>query len=450
MPPPTLKPVPIIENVRLPGSDSTWDMSIDNDQGIIQSITPHKGESDTAACRAPLALPALTHPHIHLDKAYIHNAREYAHLLPSSGSFAEALSFTTQAKRQFIQADLLKRGEWLLAGAVTAGVTAMRAFVEVDQTVGFTCLDAGTTLKETWKNACTVQLVSFAQDPIFSGEHGEENRRLMEEAIRWPQVDVIGTTPYVESTVEAAKRNIEWAVERGLEYGKHVDFHLDYNLDPATEALVWFVLRTLREKGWSAQSTPKRVMLGHCTRLTLFTHDEWTRLAKEIKDHDLPVSFVGLPTSDLYMASSPNRGSADQPRGTLPVVDMIEKHKLDAVIGINNVGNAFTPWGSEDPLLLACLGVGIYQAGTQAHAELLYECVSTRARAAIGLSPHDTGLELKCDSCADILLFHEVDETGCGAMRPRHGIAGIVWDPPAKMSRRAISSGRLNISSPCF
>ncbi|RAL09917.1 putative zinc metallopeptidase [Aspergillus homomorphus CBS 101889] len=451
MPPPNLAPpTSVIGNVRLPDSDSdsTSDICI-NDQGIIESIIPHEGKSGTAAPSAPLALPALTHPHIHLDKAYIHSAREYAHLLPSTGSFAEALSFTTQAKRLFTYADLLKRGEWLLAGSVTAGVTAMRAFVEVDQTVGFTCLDAGISLKDTWKDACTVQLVSFAQDPIFSDEHGEENLQLMEEAIRRPQVDVIGTTPYVESSVEAAKRNIEWAVERALQHDRHVDFHLDYNLDPAKEALVWFVLRTLKEKGWTTRCTSKRVILGHCTRLTLFNDRDWRRLAKEIKDNDLPVSFVGLPTSDLYMASpSPSGDSAGRPRGTLPVVEMINKHELDAVMGINNVGNAFTPWGSEDPLSLACLGVGIYQAGTRANAELLYECVSTRARAAIGLSPQNTGLSLKPESRADFIMFHEVDETCCGAARPRHGVAGIVWDPPSKVSRRVITGGQRIISPP--
>ncbi|PYH88224.1 Metallo-dependent hydrolase [Aspergillus ellipticus CBS 707.79] len=443
MPLPSLTPVKSIQNVRLPGKDSTWDITISPRDGTIASITPHQPQDHHPISTAPLALPALTHPHIHLDKAFIHNTPEYAHLLPSTGTFAEALSSTTAAKRQFTRADLLRRGEWLLAGSVSAGVTAMRAFVEVDQTVNLTCLEAGITLKKGWKDACAVQIVSFAQDPIFSGEYGEGNRQLMEEAVRRPQVDVIGTTPYVESTVEAGKRNIEWAVERALECDKHVDFHLDYNLDTKTEALVWFVLRTLKEKRWTVHSTDKRVMLGHCTRLTLFGEEEWGRLAREIRENALPVSFVGLPTSDMYMASPPSEMGHDRSRGTLQVLNMINKHGLDAAIGINNVGNAFTPWGSEDPLSLACLGVGIYQAGTQANAELLYECVSTRARAAIGLSSPASGLALSKGDQADILLFHDVDNTGCGVSRPRHGVAGVVWDPPPKAGRDVVAGGLL-------
>jgi hypothetical protein len=50
---------------------------------------------------------------------------------------------------------------------------------------------------------------------------------------------------------------------------------------------------------------------------------------------------------------------------------MIKKYGLNAAMGINNVGNAFTPQGSCDPLSLASLGVGVYQGGTKADAELL-------------------------------------------------------------------------------
>lgn len=43
----------------------------------------------------------------------------------------------------------------------------------------------------------------------------------------------------------------------------------------------------------------------------------------------------------------------------------------DAALGINNVGNAFTPHGSCDPLSLASFGVGLYQAATKKDMALL-------------------------------------------------------------------------------
>ncbi|KAL3451268.1 hypothetical protein BJX65DRAFT_269326 [Aspergillus insuetus] len=491
MPPKITPPVQTIQGVRLGGRtdpESTWDITLEypsnSPKGVIFSIKPNDNTSNTAPS-PPLALPSLVHPHIHLDKAYIHNTPAYSALLPKTGTFQEALSSTTQAKTQFSKPDLIRRGEWLLAESVAAGVTAMRAFVEVDHTVQHTCLETGLALKEKWKDACEIQLVCFAQDPIFSTDFGEQNRFLVEDAIRQyspGQVGVLGTTPYVEASIEAAKRNIEWAVELAMGTGRHLDFHLDYNLSPPEEQpepLVWYVLSILRENGWTSRSTNKRVMLGHCTRLSLFREEEWTRLAKEIHENNLPVSFVGLPMSDLYMAAapSPSDGATKiNPRGTLPIPDLIDKYALDAVLGINNVGNAFTPWSSADPLSLACLGVGIYQAGTVADAELLYECVSTRARAAIGLSetrtPYsasasdsdtsgsDPGVRLRCGDCADILLLYDVDDTGCfgqsdsesksegesdgqSEARLRRTVAEVVWDPPSKATRTVVCRGRV-------
>jgi len=371
-----------------------------------------------------------------------------------SGSFHEALSFTAAAKKQFTLPDLIKRGEWLLAESVSAGVTAMRAFVEVDHVVKLTCVEAAVTLKKQWSENCEVQIVCFAQDPIYSTEYSDQNLDYIEEALeKYPEIEVIGTTPYVETSIEKSKQNIEWAITRAMQLDKHVDFHLDYNLDEGKEALVWYVLHTLIRCGWTTQFTSRQIMLGHCTRLTLFSNEEWIQIAHLIQSNGLPVTFVGLPTSDLYMASPPSASTSTpgqtRVRGTLPVPDLIRDYGLDAVIGVNNLGNAFTPWGTVDPLFLACLGVGVYQAGTRADAELLYECVSTRARAAIGLekdrsdSESMTGLCVKEDECPNLVLFYDRDLSGCGVSRPRRSVAEIVWSPPSCSSRDVIFKGRM-------
>jgi hypothetical protein len=38
-------------------------------------------------------------------------------------------------------------------------------------------------------------------------------------------------------------------------------------------------------------------------------------------------------------------------RGTLPVVELINEYGFNAAIAVNNVGNAFTPYGNCDPLV---------------------------------------------------------------------------------------------------
>lgn len=424
-----------ITGVMLPGrpAGSLWDVSFS--PASIVSIRPHAASAPQSG-RRPALFPALAHPHVHLDKAFMHLSPDYAHLVPRTGTFAEAVSNTAQAKSGFTLPDLLERGRWLLDESVDHGVTAMRAFVEVDATVKHLCLDAAIRLKEEWRGRCHVQIVCFAQDPIFSGPHGDENRTLVEEALQRAEVDVVGTTPYVESDREASRQNIEWAVRTALRSGKHLDFHLDYDLDARREPMIWHVIETLKAHSWPSR-TGKRVMVGHATRLGLFSHAEWQRLARHIADARLPLTFVGLPTSDLYMASAPDTGQSGQPRGTLPVCSMIRDHGLDAVVGINNVGNAFTPWGGCDPLALASLCVGLYQAGTRDDAELLFECVSSRARAAMGLG--GASATVSEGDAAELLVV--------GDMRSgRAAVSDLVWSPSMARKRHVVFRGRLSLA----
>lgn len=277
----------------------------------------------------------------------------------------------------------------------------MRAFVEVDLTVEMKCLEAGLVLKDEFRERCHIQICAFAQDPLFSFSQEEgishtnetsptlqslKMRTLFAQAAAMEGVDVVGSTPYVESDDLHMKLNISWVTDLAIEHGKHLDFHLDYNLDVNVSPSVWQVISVLKKKmeDWiSNVSTAIRgenklplVTLGHCTRLTLFSPEEWQLLRDEIQEHNLPISFVGLPTSDIFMMGRVNSNDScgQRVRGTLQIPQMIKQYDLSCAIGINNVGNAFTPQGSCDPLALASLGVGLYQAGTQADAEILLVC----------------------------------------------------------------------------
>ncbi len=126
----------------------------------------------------------------------------------------------------------------------------MRAFVEVDPTVGLMCLEAGLELKREFAGKCEVQLVAFAQDPLFyPDDRGkeEEMERLMSQAAAKGGIDVVGSAPYVESWQSGEilsdterkkaqkaqqRRNIERIFELAKQSGKHVDFHLDYDSPP--------------------------------------------------------------------------------------------------------------------------------------------------------------------------------------------------------------------------
>lgn len=146
----------VIRNVRLPCTEqysgtSTWDIACLD--GRVQSITssgscvPHD-EATIIEADGGVILPSLCHSHIHLDKCFILGQCDPL----ITGSLPEALRVTNKAKAEFPNDvdNLYARATHLIRESVEAGVTAMRAFVEVDTTVGFACLDMGLQLAKEW------------------------------------------------------------------------------------------------------------------------------------------------------------------------------------------------------------------------------------------------------------------------------------------------------------
>lgn len=457
------------KNVIIPSIDAQrrWDIQIGN--GIVVSRVPWM---PTPSSAPSLLLPPLCHPHIHLDKAYLltcskpasHGQPDYSDLMPQSGDFKEALANTSAAKGRYTPEDLYLRGSQLLADSHRHGVTSMRAFVEVDAVTGFKTVDAAVRLKRDFAHLVRVQICVFAQDPIFSGDSGSRNRELLLEALDKYAADVeaLGTTPYVEADQDSAVRNIEFAIRTAMERRLFLDFHLDYHLEtpkpPAPGTLLETLLNHLISHKWTERASKDRqaIAIGHCTRLTTMDQSATEGIASLIKDNKLPVHFVGLPTSDLYMMGRP-QGSGQagpshphsRPRGTMQIPSMIRDWGLDGCLGVNNVGNAFTPSGDGDALQLASWGVLLYHAGTGADAQLLYGCVSERARRAIGLAQEEVRPEIPHSQ--DLghsvplpgLLVRNVEyvevpgKSGDGhdqirvPARQRLSVKDVVWDPPS-------------------
>jgi len=74
--------------------------------------------------------------------------------------FGEAMRVTQAAKRDFPRdtLDLFSRGARIIRESVEYGVTAMRAHVEIDTTVRFSCLEAAERLQREYHLLCDVQL----------------------------------------------------------------------------------------------------------------------------------------------------------------------------------------------------------------------------------------------------------------------------------------------------
>lgn len=81
------------------------------------------------------------------------------------GRFSEALELTNFSKQDYTEQDLLERGRRLILESVQAGVTSMRAHVEVDKLVHMKCLDVGLALKKEFgpegRGICDIQIAGW-------------------------------------------------------------------------------------------------------------------------------------------------------------------------------------------------------------------------------------------------------------------------------------------------
>ena len=244
---------------------------------------------------------------------------------------------------------------------------------------------------------------------------------------------------------------------------------------------MWEVIRLLRAHAWPTNTAAdgkngkrkrRTVVLGHCSALTLLSHEALRRLSKQIRESELPIFFVGLPASDLYMMGRPAqyedeegrpRQQQQQPmsrsRGTLNPVLLEKEYGIEVVLGVNNVGNAFTPWGSGDPLQLASMGVGLYHGGTGEAGEVLFGSVSWRARRAVGLGEAEEeeqygegagggGMTVRVGMSIDefgLLVVENEEWVGCPGVlgmkvpgRRRLSVRDVVWDVPEVRLRRVV------------
>ncbi|KAG6841980.1 hypothetical protein C0991_004471 [Blastosporella zonata] len=334
--------------------------------------------------------------------------------------------------------DLYARGARLIRESVQCGVTSMRAHVEVDTIVGFSCLDVAQALSKEFRK------LFFAQEPLFDAPGDTQpgqNYIILQEALKRDDINVIGSAPYVESTVEQAKSNIALIMTAAYENEAHVDFHLDYNLDPSLEPLIHEVISQARRlNGWAdVDGQCRRITIGHATRLQLFSQEQWQQLKEDIKG--LAITLVGLPQSDIYMQG---RGDHEMPlgapRSTLRVPYLLNKYGIEVAMSVNNVQNAFTPQGSLDPLMLCSLGVALFQTAAPTDIEalvvgrlLLVQCrnerlknsifnqrsVTLTSKLALGAGGSDgRGLFPVAGDAADFVILHGADSLQSAVLHP--------------------------------
>ncbi|MBB6636651.1 amidohydrolase family protein [Cohnella thailandensis] len=350
-----------------------------------------------------VALPGLIETHIHLDKAFL------ADRMPGEAAdLKEAISMTAALKSSYTPEDISARSRRLLDRASRFGVTRMRTQVEIDPILRLMSWHSAVELKKEYEGKLDLQLVAFPQEGIF-WQPG--TAALLEEAAR-AGADAIGGVPYNDRD---SLEHLEYVFRLAESCGLPVDLHLDFSDDPDQLAIVDVIALT---KKYGLQG---RVAVGHLTSLGSAEPETAKRIAAGMADAGIHV--FTLPATDLYLNG--RQDSCRVRRGLAPVNTLLEAG-VNVCFGSNNVRNAFTPFGTGDPLDIALLLAQTAHMGSAREARLLAGMCTVKAAEALGV--RGTG-GLSAGEPADLVLVKA------------DGILDVIYDRPRE--RAVWKSGAL-------
>jgi cytosine/creatinine deaminase len=391
-----------IEAIRTTGATCTTEATR---QGA-ETARPSASKS-TVDAGGRVVLPGLVEPHIHLDKALL-----ASRTVNRSGTLAEAIQVTAAAKASFTRQDVHARAEAALRMCLKHGTTLLRAQTEFDPTIGLLGIEVLLELKARYAEMVDIQIVAFPQEGIHKTPGTEP---LFHEALRLG-ADVVGGAPYND---RSAEEHIDTCFALARQYDRPLSFHQDFADDATALSIDYLIERTL------AEGMQGRVEIGHATALGALAPDRLAHVAERLRQADIAV--ISLPMTDLHLGG---RRDTHNVRRTLAPVRALLQAGVTVAASANNLRNAFTPFGTGDPLLTAFVLVPTAHLGGADTLPHVLDLVTSNAARAIGRAV-DYGL--KPGATADMVVL----DTDSFADAP--------IDLPTR--RWVIKSGRITVSS---
>jgi cytosine deaminase len=361
----------VLRGAQLPDRHGPVDIVIED--GVIADLGTAGGmlARETIDLAGRVVTPGLVEAHIHLDKALLDDR-----IVATTGTLAEAIRVTSEAKRAFTVDDIRARARRALDLAVRAGTTAMRTHVEVDPIVGLAGMEAVLPLRDEYRSALDLQVCAFAQEGIVKapGTEGLLRRALTMGA------DIVGGCPY-NDTDGAEHVRIIFALASA--FGVDADFHVDFADEPEHLHIRNVAAETVRT-GWRG-----RVAVGHLTELAAVPPYQQGELVAEIAAAGIGV--IVLPMTDLYLMG--RRDELNVRRGLAPIRRLLDGG-VRVALATNNLRNPFTPVGTADLVDLASVAAVAAHMGTPADLRRLLNTITVHPAAILRLP--DYGLDRGC------------------------------------------------------
>ena len=359
----------LIRRARLRGrGDELFDIAVAD--GRIAAIVPTAAMPGEAAVEIDaagrLVTESFANPHLHLCKVYTLAMMDEAALRDyhgqQMGKAMTAIELAARVKEQYAEGWILENVRRALREAARYGNTHIRAFADVDSQARLEGVKALLRAREEFRGVVELQVVAFAQDGIVR-EPGAAG--LLREAMRLG-ADVVGGIPWIEYTDADVAEHVRTVFDIAQEFDADVSMLVDDAGDPGLRSLELMAVETIR-RGWQG-----RALAHHARAMALYPQPYFQKLAALLRQ------------ARLGLVSDPHTG---------PLHARVQELLAEGVLvclGQDDISDAYYPYGRNNMLEVAFLASHLLWMTTAADMETLYDMVTTRAAAAMGL--HDFAL----------------------------------------------------------
>lgn len=368
----------IFRQVRIADDHPLQDVAIHN--GIIRAIAPEiaaQGDQEIQGDGCVLS-PGFVEGHLHLEKANVMHRRANR-----SGTLQEAIAVTAALKPTLTPDDIRERATQVLRSLVQAGCTHLRAHAEFDPAQGFTGFDVVLALREAYREVIDIQVVAFPQEGILKLPGMQA---MMVEAME-KGADVVGGIPYNDTP---PLEHIDYVFALAKRYNKDIDFHQDFADNADNMTIEYLAQKTIAE-GYQG-----RVTVGHLTSLGAVEPERLAQIIALIREAG--ISVMCLPATDMHLGA---RSDSHNVRRTLTPVRALRDGGVNVCLATNNIRNAFTPYGTGDPLTIAQLALPACHLGGADDQATVLSMLTHNPAKALGLTRY--GLAVGHD--ADLVLL---------------------------------------------
>ncbi|MGN6447270.1 MAG: amidohydrolase family protein [Brucella intermedia] len=321
----------MLQGVAIAGRTGHYDIQIEGTR--IASLV------SSQAREGGLVTPLFADVHVHLDKTFtIRRITENGHA--KVDCLFDAIDLMNSDRKNWSEADIRARATQGLEAAFEQGVGAMRSHVDWTTPEVPTAWPVLNELRQEWKDRLDLQLAALVHGDLVLDAGSQIAARVAKDG------GVFGAFFYRNADLEAKMEEIfRVAVQHDL----NLDFHVDEGLEVEADGLSLIVSAT-RRHGMGG-----RVLCGHACSLSLRGPDELQRILDAAANAG--TALVSLPTSNLYLQDRIG-GKSPRLRGVAPLKEA-RAAGMDVMLGSDNVGDAFYPYGNYDPLAILRLAAPV-------------------------------------------------------------------------------------------